>query len=75
MSASAAKLYIMSGLPGVGKSTLAQVLAGRVGGFYLRIDTIEQKLRHFGVEVQSEGYVLSYAIAEENLRIGTERDS
>jgi predicted kinase len=70
MSASAATLYIMSGLPGVGKSTLAQVLAGRVGGFYLRIDTIEQKLRDFGVDVQGEGYVLSYAIAAENLRLG-----
>ncbi|MCG3729132.1 adenylyl-sulfate kinase [Vibrio cincinnatiensis] len=64
-------LYIFSGLPGSGKSTLAQLLAKRIGAVYLRIDTVEQGLRdlcHFKVE--SEGYRLSYRIAQDNLIVG-----
>ncbi len=34
-------LYIFSGLPGAGKTTLAKQLANQVGAFYLRIDTVE----------------------------------
>jgi len=64
-------LYIFSGLPGAGKSTLAQQLAKRLGAFYLRIDTIEQTLRDLcTIEVQSEGYSLSYSIARDNLLLG-----
>ncbi|MBI3799166.1 MAG: AAA family ATPase, partial [Deltaproteobacteria bacterium] len=33
-------LYIFSGLPGSGKTTLAQRVAPRVTAVYLRIDTI-----------------------------------
>lgn len=64
-------LYIMSGLPGVGKSTLAQALANRVEGVYLRIDDIEQALRDAGMtEVTVEGYEVAYRVAETNLRLG-----
>lgn len=66
-----ATLYIMSGLPGVGKSTLAQALANRVEGVYLRIDDIEQALRDAGMtEVTVEGYEVAYRVAETNLRLG-----
>ena len=66
-----ATLYIFSGLPGVGKSTLAQLLAARVQAAYLRIDTVEQGLRDLcGVFVQGEGYRLSYRLAGDNLRLG-----
>ena len=66
-----AVLYIFAGLPASGKSTLAQVLARRVGAAYLRIDTIEQALRVLcSVEVQSEGYRLAYRLAADNLRLG-----
>jgi hypothetical protein len=34
-------LYIFSGLPGSGKTTLSQALARRVGAAHVRIDTIE----------------------------------
>lgn len=65
------KLYIMSGLPGVGKTTLAQSLASRIGAFYLRIDTIEQALRDLcDIDVEAQGYELAYRIAKDNLELG-----
>lgn len=64
-------LYAFSGLPGTGKSTLAQGLAARLGAVYLRIDTLEQRLRDaFPGPIEAEGYELAYAIAADNLRLG-----
>lgn len=64
-------LYIFSGLPSSGKSTLAQELAKVVKAVYLRIDTVEQGLRDLsGFKVEGEGYRLSYRIALDNLRLG-----
>ena len=56
-----ATLYIFSGLPGSGKTTLSRLLARQVGAAYIRIDTIEQALRELcSVKVQGEGYRLAY---------------
>jgi predicted kinase len=64
-------LYIFSGLPGAGKTTLSRQLATRLAAAYLRIDTIEQALRDLcGIDVQGEGYRLAYRIAADNLRLG-----
>jgi predicted kinase len=64
-------LYIFAGLPGTGKSTIAQGLARKIDCAYLRIDTIEQALRDLcGVDVEGEGYRLAYRIASDNLRAG-----
>lgn len=64
-------LYIFSGLPATGKSTLAELLARRLGAAYVRIDTIEQALRDLcSVDVQGEGYRLAYRVAADNLRLG-----
>ena len=60
----------MSGLPGVGKTTIALSLAREIGAAYLRIDSIEQALGRAGVTVDGEGYVVAYAVAEDNLRLG-----
>jgi predicted kinase len=64
-------LFIMSGLPGTGKSTLAKLVAQELETAYLRIDTIEQGLRDLcSVDVQGEGYRLAYRIASDNLHLG-----
>jgi predicted kinase len=71
MNAVGQTLYIFSGLPGSGKTTLAQLVAQRLRSAYLRIDTIEQGLRDLcSVDVQGEGYRLAYRIAADNLRLG-----
>jgi len=67
-----ATLYILSGLPGSGKTSISRLLARRLGATYLRIDTIEQGLRELcSFDVEGEGYRLAYRIAADNLRLGT----
>jgi predicted kinase len=69
----AAMLVVFGGLPGVGKSTIAAMLARRLLATYLRIDTIEQALRACATlpgGVVAEGYAVAYLVAEENLRAG-----
>src|SRR4051794_6353849 len=66
-------LIVLSGLPAVGKSSLARPLSQRLRAVHLRIDTIEQALRSADVlkgDVGSGGYAVAYSIAEENLRLG-----
>lgn len=65
-------LVVFGGLPGTGKTTLAQQVADRLGATYLRIDTIEQALRSslaLADDVGPAGYVIAYAICEANLTL------
>lgn len=64
-------LYIFSGLPASGKSTLAKLLTKKTGAMYVRIDTVEQALRDLCCyKVEGEGYRLSYRIIRDNLELG-----
>jgi predicted kinase len=62
-------LVILSGLPGVGKTTIARALAREVGAVHLRIDSIELALGT-SRPIHDEGYRVAYALAEDNLRLG-----
>ncbi|MEM1255030.1 MAG: AAA family ATPase [Cyanobacteria bacterium P01_H01_bin.21] len=64
-------LFIFSGLPDTGKTTLSKRLAQATSAVHLRIDTIEQGLRDLcGIQVEGEGYRMAYRIAADNLQLG-----
>ncbi len=68
-------LLIFGGLPGVGKTTIAQQVAQRLSAVYLRIDTLEQALVRSGLvncpgDLGGSGYDAAYALAADNLRLG-----
>jgi len=68
---SAATLYIFSGLPASGKTTLARILARHTGAMYMRIDTVEKGLTELcNLDVDTEGYRLCYRIIRDNLKLG-----
>ena len=67
------RLIVFGGLPGTGKTTLAQAVATHYAAIYLRVDTIEQALRRSGClaeDVGPAGYLVAYALAESNLQLG-----
>jgi predicted kinase len=63
-------LIVLSGLPGVGKTTIARELARALAAVHVRVDSIEEALRRAGMEVAGEGYDIAHAVAEDNLRLG-----
>jgi predicted kinase len=66
-------LYIFSGLPGVGKTTIARELAKQIGAVFIRVDTIENALRVSSLHIhpaEDADYEIGYAIARENLKNG-----
>jgi predicted kinase len=63
-------LVILSGLPGVGKTTIARALGVALSAVHIRIDSIEQALRNAGLTVDEHGYRVAYAVAEDNLWLG-----
>lgn len=66
-----AVLIILSGLPGVGKTTLARALATRLDATLVRVDGIEHVLAQGGVSAfDGLGYGVAYAVALENLKLG-----
>ena len=66
-------LIVIGGLPGTGKTSLATRLARMLDAVHLRIDTIEQAIRTATVAAHdpgAAGYLVAYAVAEDNLRLG-----
>ncbi|MGH7023003.1 MAG: AAA family ATPase [Caulobacteraceae bacterium] len=65
-------LIVFSGLPGVGKSTIALALAAELRAVWLRIDTIEVAISDARLEmdIADAGYRVAYAVAADNLRLG-----
>ncbi len=68
-------LFILSGLPGTGKTTLGRQIATAFSAAYIRIDTLEQALVDAGLvkyqwDLGPSGYMAAYALASDNLQIG-----
>lgn len=65
-------LIILSGLPGVGKTTVGRLVAERLRAAYIRIDAIEQTLLQAGTAgpIGPEGYLIAYRVAADNLALG-----
>jgi predicted kinase len=66
-------LIVFSGLPGSGKTSLAQALSRQLEADHVRIDSIEEALLKMGGEAlvaQGAGYCVAYAVAEDNLKLG-----
>jgi predicted kinase len=69
--APSATLVVVSGLPGVGKTTIASRLARQIRAAHVRIDTIEQAVIEATPLVQPlgpVGYLIGYAVATDQLR-------
>lgn len=67
-------LIAFGGLPGTGKTTVAKTLARKLAAVYLRIDTLEQALivaGSDGADIGPAGYLAGYAVAKDNLCLGT----
>ena len=70
-------LIVIGGLPGVGKTTLARALAGRLGAAHVRVDAFEAALVRQGLvpsrdDVGPHGYELALAAADTCLTAGTD---
>lgn len=67
-------LFILGGLPAVGKTSIAKALAKELNAVHLRIDTIEQSLINTNActkeSLHDEGYNIAYALALDNLNLG-----
>jgi predicted kinase len=57
-------LYIFSGLPGTGKTSLSKALSVKLQAVYLRIDTIEQALKDNDfTNLYDQGYKIAFNLA------------
>jgi predicted kinase len=68
-----ARLIVLAGLPGTGKSTIARELARRLGAVWLRVDSMDQAIWASGTapsDLRDWTYRAAQAIAEDNLRLG-----
>lgn len=69
-----ARLVAVSGLPGVGKTSVAEIIAARTRSVHLSIDAVEESILACelpsGWQVGVAAYEAVRAMAEQNLRLG-----
>lgn len=67
-------LIVISGLPGVGKTSVAEIVAARTGSVHLSIDAVEESILACGLpagwQVGVAAYEVTRAMAEQNLLLG-----
>ena len=62
-------LISFSGLPGVGKTTVARALAQEIRAVYVRVDSIEAALKNSSLQIhpaEDAGISRSFAVAKDN---------
>lgn len=68
------RLVVVSGLPGVGKTSIAEIIAARTGSVHLSIDVVEESILACGLpsgwQVGVAAYEAARVMAEQNLRLG-----
>lgn len=68
------RLVVVSGLPGTGKTSVAEVVATRTDAMHLSIDAVEESLLASGLPsgwtVGVAAYEATRAMSEQNLRLG-----
>lgn len=68
------RLLVISGLPGVGKTTVAERITARLGAVHVSVDVVEEALLGAGLEPGWTTGVAAYeaarAVVEANLRLG-----
>jgi len=68
------RLVVFSGLPGVGKSTIAREVARALGAIWLRVDTVEAGLLKSGLRRSFKtglaAYVVAGDLADDRLQLG-----
>jgi predicted kinase len=57
-------LIAMAGLPGTGKSTIAEVLGGRLGASIVSVDPIENAILSAGIDSDQPTGLAAYLVAE-----------
>ncbi|WP_056546195.1 AAA family ATPase [Arthrobacter sp. Soil782] len=71
MTDDVAKLIVIAGLPGTGKTTLARSISQRIGACYIRVDAIETAIARINGPVTGpEGYAVAVEVSRSNLLIG-----
>ncbi|WP_068249783.1 AAA family ATPase [Janibacter corallicola] len=67
------QLIVVSGLPGVGKTSIAEAVAAQTGSVHLSIDAVEEAILACGLppgwQVGVAAYEAARAMAEQNLRL------
>ncbi|WP_353809366.1 AAA family ATPase [Agromyces sp. SYSU T00194] len=58
------RLIVMAGLPGAGKSTIAEVIGGRLGATVVSVDPIESAILHAGIAAEQPTGLAAYLVAE-----------
>jgi predicted kinase len=62
---SVTQLVVMAGLPGAGKSTIAEIVGARLGATVVSVDPIESAILRAGIDADQPTGLAAYLVAEE----------
>ena len=65
---SVTQLIVMAGLPGAGKSTIAEIVGARLGATVVSVDPIESAILRAGIDADQPTGLAAYLVAEEIAR-------